>query len=118
MVEAVGLQVFRNVGVDQPYLAALGIRVGFRDRGLAVADRLDLGAGQRDAGLDRVLDRIIEACFSIFSDDLDGAFILVGHVTPSSGDRESRSATPLRGSASAALRARLRPSVSAGSCRG
>jgi len=49
VVEAVGLEIFRNVGIDQPDLAVLGIGIGFRDRGLAIADRLDLGAGQRDA---------------------------------------------------------------------
>src|SRR4051794_26732333 len=79
VIEAVGLQIFRDVGVDQPDLAALGIGVGFRDRGLAVADRLDLGAGQRDAGLDRVVDRIVEPRLAILRDDLDGALLFSGH---------------------------------------
>jgi hypothetical protein len=64
-------------------LAVLGIRIGFRDRRLAVADRLHLGAGQRDAGLDGVLDRIVEPGLAVFGDDLDRALVLVRHVTPS-----------------------------------
>ena len=81
--EAVGLQIFGNVGVDQPDLAVLGIRVGLRDRGLAVANRLDLGAGQRNAGLNRVLDRIVESGLSVFGDNLDRALVLIGHIKPS-----------------------------------
>ncbi len=36
MVEAAALQVFRDIGVDQPELAAAGIGIGFRDRRLAL----------------------------------------------------------------------------------
>src|SRR5205807_2388258 len=43
-----GLLIFRDIGVDQPDLAAPRIRIGFRDIGPAIAQRLDLGAGQRD----------------------------------------------------------------------
>ena len=46
---------------------------------LAGADRLDLGAGQRDARLDRVLDGIVEPGLAIFGDDLDRALVLFGH---------------------------------------
>src|SRR5258708_4813842 len=79
MVEAISLQIFRNISVDQPDLAVLGIGIGFRDGGLAVADRLDLGAGQRDARFHRVLDRIIEPGLAVFGDDLDRALVLFGH---------------------------------------
>jgi hypothetical protein len=47
MIETIGLQIFRNIGVDQPDLAAARIRIGFGDRGLALPERFDLGAGQR-----------------------------------------------------------------------
>ena len=80
VVEAVGLQVFRNIGVDQPYLAVLGIGIGFRDRGLAVAQRLDLGAGQRNPGLNRIVDRIVETGLAVFRNYLDGALFLLGYV--------------------------------------
>src|SRR4051794_6129726 len=79
VIEAVALEIFRNGGVDQPDLAVLGIGVGFRDRAFAAADRLDLGAGQRNADLDRILDRIVEAGLAIFRHDLDRTFVLVGH---------------------------------------
>src|SRR5262249_37736501 len=97
VIEAVALQIFRDVGVDQPELAILGIGVGFRDRALAAADRLHLGAGQGKAGLDGVLDRIVEARFAIFGNDLDRTFVLFGHVSSFSGDRGSRSAARPRG---------------------
>jgi hypothetical protein len=66
MVEAVGLQIFRDIGVDQPDLAVLGIGIGFRDCGLAVAQRLDLGARQRNPGFDGVVDGIIETGLAVF----------------------------------------------------
>src|SRR5262249_1613032 len=66
-------------GVDQPDLAVAGIGVGFRDGRFAGADRLHLGAGQGDAGLDRDLDRIVEARLAVLSDDLDLALVLVSH---------------------------------------
>src|ERR1700728_541110 len=61
VIGAVGLQVCRVVGVDQPELAAAGVGVGLRDRRLALAQRLHLGAGQRDAGLHGLVDEVIEA---------------------------------------------------------
>src|SRR5947199_5916553 len=79
VVEAVALQIFGDVGVDQPEFAVLGIGIGLRDRALAAADRFDLGAGQGKAGLDRVLDRIVEASLAVLCDALDRAFVLLGH---------------------------------------
>ena len=82
MVEAVGLQIFGNIGVDQPDLAVLGIRIGLRNRGLAIADRLHFRAGQRNPGFDRVLDRIVEPGLAVFGYDLDRALVLLGHIKP------------------------------------
>ena len=42
-----------DVGVDQPQPALFGRGVDLGDGRLAGAQRLDLGAGQHDAGLDR-----------------------------------------------------------------
>src|SRR5262249_7932045 len=46
----------------------------------AAADRLDLGAGQRNAGLDGVLDGVVEARLAIFRDDLDRALAFFSQV--------------------------------------
>src|SRR6476646_314122 len=79
MVEAVGLQVFGDIGVDQPDLAVLGIGIVFGDGGFAAADRLDLGAGQRNSCLHGILDSVIEPGLAVFGDDLDRALVLFGH---------------------------------------
>src|ERR1700679_3341314 len=99
MVEAVGLQIFRDIGVDQPDLAVLGIGVGFRDRGLAAAQRLDLGARQRNPGLDRIIDGIVETGLAVFRNHLDGSLFLLCHLeswsNPSSEGRGFRSGARL-----------------------
>src|SRR5262249_32332305 len=46
MVEAAALQIFRNIGVDPPDLAAARIRMRFGNRRLAAAQRFHLGAGE------------------------------------------------------------------------
>ena len=56
VVVAVGLLERRDVGADQPGLVALDARVGIGQVDLAGADGLDLGAGQDDPGLERLLD--------------------------------------------------------------
>ena len=66
----VAVAVFRDVAVDQPDLLALHRRIAFGDRALAVAKRLHLGPGQRDARLEPVLDEIIEARAPVLGDDL------------------------------------------------
>jgi hypothetical protein len=40
--------------------------------GLAVAQRLDLGAAQDEAGLERVGDRVLVEGFAVGGDELDG----------------------------------------------
>src|SRR5579863_9065947 len=79
MVEAVGLQILRNIGVDQPDLAAAGVGIGFADRCLALTQRLYLRPGERDAGLHRVVDKIVEACLAVVGNDSKLAFRLLRH---------------------------------------
>ena len=52
VIVAVAVAEFGDVGVDQPDLLVLHLGIAFGDRALAEAQRLHLGAGQRDAGLD------------------------------------------------------------------
>ena len=61
VVEAVGLAVFRNIGVDQPELAALHRGIGFGEIGAALAQRLHLRALQLDAGLEGVEDLVVDS---------------------------------------------------------
>src|SRR5437763_3263068 len=79
MVEAAGLPIFGDVGIDQPDLAAARIRVRFRDRRLAAAQRFHLAAGERDAGLELLADRVVEARLAIFGDDLEVRVLLGRH---------------------------------------
>ena len=51
----------RDVGPDQPRLALLDPGVGIGEVDLARPDRLDLGSGQDDAGLERLVDRELVA---------------------------------------------------------
>jgi hypothetical protein len=86
VVVAVALLERRDVGADQPRLVALDPRVGVRQVDLAGADRLDLGAGQDEAGLDDLLDRELVSRSPI---ERDG---LLGNVrAPSGGNGESGS---------------------------
>src|SRR5262245_66452791 len=52
MVETAALQIFWDIGVDEPDLAAARIGVGFGYGRLAGAQRFHLGAGKGDAGLE------------------------------------------------------------------
>src|SRR5918994_4156967 len=54
VIGAIAMAVGRHVGANQPQLTILEARVGFGDGRFPVADRLDLGAGQDDARLDRL----------------------------------------------------------------
>src|SRR5262249_48562378 len=62
-----------------PDLAAPGIRIGFSDRGLAFTQRLHLGPGERDAGLEGFADLIVEARPAIVGDDASLAVRFGGH---------------------------------------
>src|SRR3546814_8738237 len=58
------------VGVDQPDFLLLHLGIAFGDRAFAEAERLHLGAGERDAGFIFVLDGIIVARAPVLGDDL------------------------------------------------
>ena len=66
MVEAVGLQVFRQIGIDQPDLAAFFSGVRFSDVSLAFAQRLDLGAGQNQPRFECIDDLVVETSLAVF----------------------------------------------------
>src|SRR5215475_1541997 len=81
MVEAAALQVFRDIGVDQPNLAAARIGVGLRDRRLAAAQRFNLRAGEREAGLEGLADLVVEARLAIVGDHANFAVRFRRHPT-------------------------------------
>jgi hypothetical protein len=70
VIEAVAVAEFGDVGVDQADLAVLHLGIGLGDRSLAEAQRLHLGAGQRDARLEKLLEKIFEARAPVLGDDL------------------------------------------------
>ncbi len=70
VVEAVAVAEFGDVGVDQPHLPVLQLGIGLGDRPLALAQRLDLGPGERDPRLDDVVDEIFIARAAVLGDDL------------------------------------------------
>src|SRR6185312_11090112 len=121
VVEVAGLQVLRNVGVDEPYLSAARIGVGFRNRRATQPQRLDLAAGQRNASLEDFADLVIEAGATIIGDDLlRSRFLLRHRIWPQCGGAAGACAaggTPLliawlsagHGSRSAARRPRAVP---------
>src|SRR5204863_3544998 len=69
VIEAAGLQIFGNVGVDEPKVPAARVGVGLADRGLAGAQRLHLAAGERDASLEHFADLVVEARLAVVGDD-------------------------------------------------
>ncbi|QTK79100.1 hypothetical protein AT6N2_C1334 [Agrobacterium tumefaciens] len=79
MVEAVGLQIFRQMGIDEPDFIALVRGIGFGNIRLAFAQRLDLGAGQHQSCLIGVDDFVVEPGLAVFRNDL------VHHALAASG---------------------------------
>ena len=69
MVEAVGLQVFGDVGVEEEHLLARRAGIGLADGRLALAQRLHLRAGERDAGLVGLDDLVVEPRLAVVGDD-------------------------------------------------
>src|SRR5262245_54332964 len=69
VIEGAALQVLGDVGVDEPDLAAAGIGVGLTNGGLALPQRLDLCAGERDPGLENLADLVVEARLTVVGDD-------------------------------------------------
>ena len=72
VVVAVSLGVLRDVGADQPRLAALDARRRPRRCSPVRSDALDLGAGQHEARLEGVLDGVVVACSAVEGDRLVG----------------------------------------------
>ena len=70
MIEAVAAVKLGDVGVEQPQLAAHLAGMRLADRGPALAQRLDLGAAEHEAGLDAVLDRVVVEGAPVLRDDL------------------------------------------------
>src|SRR3546814_3302229 len=79
---------FGDVAVDQPNLIAFHLGIAFGDRPFAETQRLHLGALQRDARLEHLLDRIVEARAPVLGDDLllveFGGGLWAGHFIPTS----------------------------------
>ena len=81
VVEAIGLQIFRYIGVVEDHLAvAVGRRIAFGDGRVAGAQRFDFGAGQHQAGLEHFADLVIEPGASIVGHDLVIRLLLFGHL--------------------------------------
>src|SRR5262245_5521980 len=70
VVVAVALLEWRDMGADQPGLSVLDARIGIGQVHLARAERLDLGPGQHEAGLERLVDREFVAGSSVECDRL------------------------------------------------
>src|SRR3978361_662138 len=72
MVEAVALQIFRDVRIDEKrFSLAVDADVTLGDRRLSGAQGFDLGAGQGDASLEDLADLIVEARAPIIGNDLE-----------------------------------------------
>src|ERR1051325_456037 len=91
MVEATGLLVFGDVGVDQPQFTVTRRRVGLSDAGLAGAQRLDLAAGERHARLEGLVDRVIEPRLAVIGDELEFGLGFGGHLAAIDQKRPVRS---------------------------
>src|SRR6185503_17877896 len=75
VVVAIALLERRDVRADQPRLALLDAGIGVGDVHLAGADRLDLGAGQHETGLERLVDAELVAGSSV---ECDGRVVAHG----------------------------------------
>ena len=74
------LELLRCEGEGQPQLGTLHGGVALGDIGLALAQRLDLGALKHDAGLEVVLDEEMVAGLAVLGRDAAGrAFLFLGH---------------------------------------
>src|SRR5512139_1998509 len=70
MIEPVAVAIFGNMAVDEPDLLPFDQRIAFRDRPFARSKRLHFGAFKLDAGLEALLDEILEARTPVLGDDL------------------------------------------------
>ncbi len=118
MVEPVGLQILRQMRVDQPEFAALDGGVALGDVRLAAAQRLDLGAGQHDAGFQRLKDFVVEPGLAVFGGGRPGrrAMARFGRIALCPGRRCLARAAALRfccGHHQMRSRLRMAPSMAA-----
>jgi hypothetical protein len=72
VVEAVGGRVGGNVGAEEPELTALGASVGLTDVGAAIADGLDLAAGEDKTRLYPLQHIIVVEGLAVDGDSLLG----------------------------------------------
>ncbi len=80
VVRAVAERVLRDGGLHEERLAVADHAVGLRQRRLAAAQRLHLGAGQHQPGLERVGDLVVEPGAPV---DRDGVLaLLLRHAVP------------------------------------
>src|SRR5690606_2672549 len=70
VIEAVAVAELGNVGIDQPGLAIMHVRIALGDRALAAPQALHFGARQRDPGFEHVFDEILEPRAPVLGDGL------------------------------------------------
>ena len=70
VIDIAAMAVGIDVDVEQPHLALLDARKAVAQVGLALADPLDLGAEQRDAGLEGFEDVVVVKRLAVVGDRL------------------------------------------------
>src|SRR3984885_13137488 len=120
MVEAVGLQVFGNVGVvEDDFATAIDGGVALGDCRLAGPERFDLRSGQHQAGFERLADLVVEAGAPVVGAPLEvRLFLFGGHVSSQALSRPActiarrirASVASLTGRSGNRVSARARPS--------
>src|SRR5438445_3988169 len=70
VVRTVALVVRLDLGADEPRVAVADLGVGLAERGAAVAEGLDLGAAEDEAGLDPVHPLLVVARTTVVDDQL------------------------------------------------
>src|SRR3984893_12085631 len=98
IIEAAPLEVFGDVGIDEPDLPPTRIGIGFCNCRLPLAQGFYFRSGQRNAGLERLTDRVVEPCLAIVRDDAGIAFGFPLHraTLHSCGARRSTDSFPFR----------------------
>ena len=76
VVSRAARQVFRNMAVNQPSLAAANLGEGIAKGGFAFAEGLDLGAHEYQSCLEVIAEGVIVGGGAVLGDDLD-AFVLL-----------------------------------------
>ena len=85
VVEAVGLKVFRQIGIIEPDLTVFLRRVGVLNVGLAAAQGFHFRAAQLDADFQNVLDLIVEPRLPVVRNNRPGGAARLGrhgHIFP------------------------------------